>query len=538
MALRGRLLWPRAVGENGAGAEGPTGSHREPDSLASALCTGGLTRQHALGQRIETLLAALGHPAPSSSPADLLRAFDDGLIGAGAEEAWLAIAVITGRLPLPSAVLRAVRAIRLDGPAPALHEELRRSGQLTSSSWPQVEVVTNQVLVDVHHTSRARLSTGIQRVTRELARRWNRDHHPIFVGWTEGYESMRRLDDDEIAAACSPSPAGRKPEAAADRTNIRQAPEVLVPWRCTHLVPELPAEPERVRQYQGLVTYSRSVTGVVGYDCVPLTAAETCGEGMAAGFAGYLAAAARLDRVAAISCSAADEYRGWRRMLGSVGQPGPDIEAVPLAVSVPVPSQGDLDEARDLLSVGSLPIVLSVGSHEPRKNHLTLLRAAEALWREGVLFTLALAGGHSWSRGPFDAELERLQRAGRPIQTFVAIPDRLLWAAYRVAYCTVFPSLHEGFGLPVAESLASGTPVITSNYGSMLEGARFGGALLVDPRDPGDLARALRRLLGDHVLHDRLAGEAAKMPLRSWDEYAAEVWAYLVDGRRPGPAGC
>ena len=54
---------------------------------------------------------------------------------------------------------------------------------------------------------------------------------------------------------------------------------------------------------------------------------------MAAGFAGYLAAAARLDRIAAISCSAAGEYRGWRRMLGSIGQRGPDIEAVPLAVS-------------------------------------------------------------------------------------------------------------------------------------------------------------------------------------------------------------
>jgi glycosyltransferase involved in cell wall biosynthesis len=223
-------------------------------------------------------------------------------------------------------------------------------------------------------------------------------------------------------------------------------------------------------------------------------------------------------------------------MLGSIGLPGPDIEAVPLAVSVPAPSRRDLDEARDLLSVGHLPIVLSVGSHEPRKNHLALLRAAEILWREGVLFTLALAGGHSWRRGAFDTELDRLERAGRPIQTLVAIPDRLLWAAYRVAYCTVFPSLHEGFGLPVAESLASGTPVITSNFGSMLECARFGGALLVDPRDPKDLSRALRRLLGDRELRDRLANQSANLPRRSWDDYAAEVWAFLVEGRRPEPA--
>ena len=169
-------------------------------------------------------------------------------------------------------------------------------------------------------------------------------------------------------------------------------------------------------------------------------------------------------------------------------------------------------QARDLLGIGTLPIVLAVGSHEPRKNHLALLHAAELLWREGLLFNLVFVGGNSWNSAAFDAQVDTLRQANRPVQTILGLPDDLLWAAYRQAYCTVFPSLHEGFGLPVAESLASGTPVITSNFGSMRDLARHGGALLVDPRNDHDLTDALRQLLLDPALRDRLAAQAARTP--------------------------
>jgi glycosyltransferase involved in cell wall biosynthesis len=92
----------------------------------------------------------------------------------------------------------------------------------------------------------------------------------------------------------------------------------------------------------------------------------------------------------------------------------------------------------------------------------------------------------------------------------------------------IFPSLNEGFGLPVAESLASGTPVITSDHGSMREIAVAGGALLVDPRDDLDITGALRALLTDDELHARLSAQARALPHRSWDSYAAELWQYLV----------
>jgi glycosyltransferase involved in cell wall biosynthesis len=501
----------------------------EPRTWSDAL-GGGLHAGHAgLAGRINTLLDALG-PSHRGHETDALPSIlEHALADCGPRQAWLALAVLTGRLPDSATVMRTVRAIRLDGPLPALWSAIVDCGQSRQSDWPAIEVITGRVVVDVHHTSRALFATGIQRVARETIRRWRRDHQPLFIGWSKDYEALRRLSDEEIEAALNGRAKNSQTDIDRDPPTLLES-RVVVPWDCTLVVPELPAEPARASRYQAVMRYSGSTAGLIGFDCVPLTAAETSAEGMSGGFALYLAVAARVDRISAISETAATEYRGWRTMLGGTGQVGPDIRAISLPVEAPDPSESARQRARELLGVGPLPIVLAVGSHEPRKNHLALLQAAEVLWREGIKFTLAFVGGNSWHSEPFVARVEAMQNARRPLQTIMGLPDDMLWAAYRIAYCTVFPSLHEGFGLPVAESLASGTPVITSNFGSMREIAQHGGALLVDPRNDQDLADALRRLLLEEGLRDRLVKEASKLPVRTWNEYAAETWAYLVEG--------
>jgi 3-methyladenine DNA glycosylase/8-oxoguanine DNA glycosylase len=67
----------------------------------------------------------------------------------------------------------------------------------------------------------------------------------------------------------------------------------------------------------------------------------------------------------------------------------------------------------------------------------------------------------------------------------------------------------------------------------MLEIARLGGSIVVDPTDDHGIADALRQILQDQVLRDRLAAEAARLRWRSWDEYASEVWGFLVDDLPP-----
>jgi glycosyltransferase involved in cell wall biosynthesis len=129
--------------------------------------------------------------------------------------------------------------------------------------------------------------------------------------------------------------------------------------------------------------------------------------------------------------------------------------------------------------------------------------------------------------------MARLRAVGRPVRRRNAISDDELWRTLRSARFSAFLSLHEGFGLPVAESLACGTPCLTSSYGSTREIADGGGALVVDPLDDEAIAGQMRRLLTDDALVARLRDEATRRPPRTWEDYARELWdALLPEARR------
>ena len=102
------------------------------------------------------------------------------------------------------------------------------------------------------------------------------------------------------------------------------------------------------------------------------------------------------------------------------------------------------------------------------------------------------------------------------------VGDNELWRLIRDASFTAFISLHEGFGLPVAESLACGTPVLTTAYGSQGEIAAGGGCLTVDPRDDEAVVVAFRRMLTDRRPGRPAPAEAVERPVETWGAYADE----------------
>lgn len=483
------------------------------------------THRAAWGERLPLLHAALAstrNPAPSDSPAPAsARALGTQLDGVvdpcDRSHVWLTLAVLTGRLPDRTTVVEVARACEFDAGA-SLWDAVADQTTDESAAW-HVRVARDEVLVDLAHTASTVLTTGIQRVARETARRWLRDHDCTPVSWSRDFQSIRELTDLErsrIERADALEDVASRPEAV-----------VVVPWHATYLLPELAAEPARATRLAALAELTPTRTGVIGFDCVPITSAETTQLGFAAVFAGNLAAVRYFDRVGTISHAAGQEYSGWRTTLAAIGVEGPLVAPVQLPVEVPAATAADADAARARFVIGHLPLVLVVGSHEPRKNHLAVLHAAELLWREGLEFSLSFVGGNAWGSGEFTRRLTELQRSGRPVDTESRLSDGQLWAAYRLARCTVFPSLNEGFGLPVAESLAAGTPAITSDFGSMLEIASDGGALTVDPHDDHAIADGLRTLLTDDVVLARLRAEARRRPVRTWDAYAEELWAFL-----------
>ncbi len=185
------------------------------------------------------------------------------------------------------------------------------------------------------------------------------------------------------------------------------------------------------------------------------------------------------------------------------------------------------------------PYVLFVGSEHPRKNLPALLRAFAAVARDGRHGGLRLVkvGAPGNDEADFGAPARRLV-AELEIEDRVvfagAVPEADLPAWYAGAVCTVLPSRAEGFGLPVLEAMACGSPVIASTAGSLPEVAG-GAALLVDPGDLGGLAAALRELAAEGSLRadlrDRGLARAARF---TWPRAAAQT-AAVYDRVLSGP---
>ncbi len=169
------------------------------------------------------------------------------------------------------------------------------------------------------------------------------------------------------------------------------------------------------------------------------------------------------------------------------------------------------------------PYALFVGTFEPRKN-LTTLLSALAAWRDMPDdFRLVIVGEHGWAGGDparLAAELglsERIQFAGR-------VSDAELHHLYCGARVFVFPSLCEGFGLPVLEAMQRGAPVICSNAGALPEVAGD-AALFHDPLDADGLAGLLRRMWHDEALRARYTQLGlARAQQFSWRQAAQATW--------------
>jgi glycosyltransferase involved in cell wall biosynthesis len=166
--------------------------------------------------------------------------------------------------------------------------------------------------------------------------------------------------------------------------------------------------------------------------------------------------------------------------------------------------------------------VLSVGTLEPRKNLPRLLDAFGRLPQQDV--TLVVVGPDGWGESlaaPAEALRDRLRLTG-------FVPRPLLAPLYAGAAVVCYPSLWEGYGLPVAEAMGAGAPVVTSAGTATEELVDGGAGLAVDPRDPDAIAGAIAKVLDDDDLADRLrAAGRARAAETTWAGTAeATIAAY------------
>jgi glycosyltransferase involved in cell wall biosynthesis len=436
---------------------------------------------------------------------------------------WLLLVAVSTVWPDASEVRECVREFQLrsryDTPVWFMRFCLALA-QRSGSPDRRINIVRDGVLVDVNFSAKHDLHTGIQRVVRMTMPRWRKSHDIVPVVWTPAEAATRSLTPPEEARVFDWSASAHR--SAAERVSEQDRDWTLVvPWRSVVVLAEVPMIGTCGR-LAAMAESSGNDVVAIGYDCIPIVSADLVPT-EADRFVRYLSVIRHARRLAGISVSATTEFGGFASMLPTQGLPGPRVVECALPVEMVAP-------ATDPDGTDGEPLVLSVGSFEPRKNHLALLYAAETLWSEGHRFRLLLIGG-----GGDSAHVRRkvrgLKSRGRHVSLAVSVSEADLASAYRKARFTVFTSLHEGYGLPVAESLSLGTPVITTNYGSTRELGAGGGAVLVDPRDDVALVAAMRELLTDDERIHQLHAEIRHRPARTWDDYAAALWQCLVVGR-------
>ena len=409
----------------------------------------------------------------------------------------------------------------------------------------------NPVFLVADDTARSAARSGIQTVVRSLAGAFGGRGVAVRpVIWNNRLQLLRALPPElEIGPAAEPL---RDPSRWLTASLLRRQPLAWIPWlrvggrgrflplhsHPLHrrappgswvLLPELMYD-GKAAQLADYVHRRGWRLAAIFYDTIPVDRPDLVPLELPAKHARYMRDLTGADLILPISETSAE---GWRDFVAREKLPGPPVRTCTLACDlVGTPRVRTVAPARQ---PGEPVRILCVSTLEPRKNHGALLdayaRALAAL--PGVGLELHLVGApYVGSRNLVDQVCAAMNRFPG-LHWHEQVEYTQLLALYEQCDFTVYPSVLEGFGLPVIESLWLGRPCVCADFGVMAENAAGGGCLPVDVRDPTALADAVLTLVDTPELCRRLAQEAVSRPLKTWDEYADEVLGCL--GEVPPP---
>ena len=380
-----------------------------------------------------------------------------------------------------------------------------------------------RLIVDVSHIAAGDHATGIQRVVRSVVR-W------LYCSARPGIDVIAvRLEGSELVEASEWLDAHGL-RVAVERADGNGRPVVPQWGDCLLMLDsswsrylEFAPVFERVRARNGQV-----ITAV--YDLLPLRLPQCWPPGASEWFGGWVRAALeQSDALVCISRSVADELLEAidagalpRGRVAHIGYWHLGCDAFPAETEEAPPT----DRVRTAMA--SPRTLLMVGTIEPRKNHALALRAVSQLWSRGVDVSLCIAGKQGWLVESFVEALQRHPELGRRLHVIDQPADHELHHCYRRAAALLFPSLGEGFGLPLIEAAHFGTPILASDLPVLREVAGE-HARYFDPASADSIAQAIEQWI---VERDGGASSSSRsIAALTWEQSTDQLLESVLDGR-------
>ena len=403
--------------------------------------------------------------------------------------------------------------------------------ELLGSLAPVHDLPTPRLVVDASACLRDPANTGVARVVRSLSRKLQALGQPLFVAWDEQAACYVLPTEDEYRnlgayGGPEPSPAHYRLPRSLPGRRLTLAGIGLSLEGAWLLQGEIVFErqgPERRRQARAL----GMKVAAIFYDAIPVTHPQYVADlAIRDNHAAYMNGLAECDRVLPISPDAG------RQLLAHWQREGVSPHAVvePCWIPGELTAAARANTAPAALAADQVLRLLCVSTLEPRKNHRTLLAALRLLDERypQLRWRLDLVGNRYAGAQSIADEVSRAGVDDKRIVWHGVVDDQHLNALYAGAHLTLYPSLVEGYGMPIVESLWHARPCLCHVGGVMAELAADGGCHTVDMNDPSALADAIASVASDPAYYTRLAEQAVSRPILTWRSYARALLDQLA----------
>ncbi len=387
-----------------------------------------------------------------------------------------------------------------------------------------------RIFIDVTQSCRSSNNSGIQVVTRNLFREIDALHNAVPMIWDGRLRRYAQLSPTEKKNLLNPFSKGYKPKARPNKQENPFYKELLSTLLRLRKRISLTGKPQdkdfvlfpevfrdnRVFSLPNLI-HPELCKGAIFHDANVLRNYENTPQTRIRNFRAYLDFLSKFD---AISCNSEETREAFEKhALEPVGPRKIGVHYLPVEKPVSTPS----------VPLREPPLILCVSTLGYNKNHLTLLEAVEKLWSDGMQFELELVGqaDPSWTPKVLNV-LDGLISRHRPVKWLQHVDQDTLEEKYASCSFTVYPSLYEGFGLPILESLIRGKPCICGKNGALGEVSRGGGCLVIEnQRDPILLEKSIYKIIMDKNLQKTLCTESQKRDYGNWKRYSSDLLSFF-----------